>query len=144
MIKGVGHAAIIVSDLEKSLAFYRDILGFKLVRSFDRQDGAKVVDLSMDPRQLGEIQLLKYPEAKTASAQKGEPALGLHHIGLLVEDMDATYAELRSKGVEFLGEPHLVYSFTPSPTAETPKAVRLLDPDGVLVELITFIPRGPA
>lgn len=134
MIKGVGHAAIAVSDLDRSIEFYRDKLGFALVRTFERADGASVADLSKDPSQIGEIQLISYPEK--LPPDKREPKhLGLEHIGLLVDDLDDTCKELKAKGVtEFITEP------TP-PRPDWPRIARFLDPDGVMVELITFVRR---
>jgi len=134
MIRGVGHAAIVVSDLERSVEFYRDKLGFTPVRTFERADGAKVVDLSKGPSQIGEIQLISYP-AKMPADRREPNHLGLEHIALLVDDMDATYGELRAKEVtSFITQP------TP-PRPNRPRTARLLDPDGVILELITFVQR---
>ncbi|MBI2908845.1 MAG: VOC family protein [Chloroflexi bacterium] len=134
MIKGVGHAAIAVSDLQRSLHFYCDILGFRNVRSFDRPDGAHVVDLSKGPSQIGEMQLIKYPPG-VYSRSSGSRKFGVEHIAMLVDDMDATYAELRSKGVtEWIKEPG------PPRGPGFPRTAHLRDPDGVMIELITFVP----
>ena len=134
MIKGVGHAAIAVSDLNRSIEFYRDKLGFALVRSFERADGARVVDLSKDPSQIGEMQLICYPSE--LPPDKREPNhLGLEHIGLLIDDLDATYEELKARGVtDFIREP------TPA-RPNRPRTAMFLDPDGVRLELITFVQR---
>ena len=135
MIKGVGHVAIVVKDLEKSISFYRDVLGFPVVRTFIQPDwlgGGKIIDMSLDPRQVGEIQLVKYPEN---SVLPGGAGIGLEHVGLLIDDMDTTYSHLRNKGVtDFVHEP------TPK-VPGLPRVARLRDPNGVLLELITFVPR---
>lgn len=137
MIKGVGHAAIAVSDLEKSLHFYCDIMGFRNVRSFDRPDGAHVVDLSKDPSQIGEMQIIKYPPGTLSKGQRDKKEFGMEHIALLVDDIDATYADLRNNGVtDFITHP------SPPRGPGFPRTVRLYDPDGVMIELITFVPRA--
>ena len=134
MIKGVCHAAIAVSNLDKSIEFYRDKLGFAVVRTFDRTDGARVVDLSMGTDQIGELQLISYP-ARAPDDARGSRHIGLEHIALFVDDMGATYEDLKAKGVtDYVMEP------TP-PRPNKPIVARTLDPDGVLLELITHVER---
>lgn len=131
MIRGVGHVAITVSDLEQSLRFYRDILGFPVVRSFVQSTwagGGKVTDLSLDTRQLGEVQLLKYPEGS-------EQRIGVQHIAMLVDDMDSVCEHLRKNGITFVMEPT-------APTPGKPRAARFYGSDNVLIELITFVTHG--
>ena len=134
MIKGVGHVAIAVSNLESSIDFYKNKMGFIVVRTFSRSDGAKVVDLSKTHDQIGEIQLIYYPKDEKSDSSN-TAHVGLEHIGLLVEDIDVIYYDLKSKGID---------KFVKKPTAEQPnwpRVARLLDPDGVLLELITFVKR---
>jgi len=136
MILGVGHIAIAVDDLEKSVSFYRDVLGYKVVRTFDRPEvlggirfgKARVVDLSLNPGQIGEVQLIKYID------DSDKHPVGLDHIGMLVSDMDSTVADLKSQGVTFITEP--------SPSVPPfPRVATILDPDtNVPIELITFVP----
>ncbi len=134
MIKSVGHAAIAVSDLDRSIEFYCDKLGFEVVRTFERTDGARVVDLSKNVDQIGELQLISYP-AKGPADKRELGHLGLEHIAFLIDDMDATYEELLAKGVtDFVLPPK-------PPRPNFPRTARLLDPDGVLLELITFVKR---
>jgi catechol 2,3-dioxygenase-like lactoylglutathione lyase family enzyme len=134
MIKGVGHVAIAVSNLKNSIDFYKNKMGFSVVRTFTRSDGAEVVDLSKTYDQIGELQLIYYPTDDRS--QQGKPIqCGIEHIGLLVQDMDMTYNELKAKGIT---------SFLKEPTAKKPnwpRVARLQDPDGVILELITFVKR---
>lgn len=47
-IKGLDHISIIVSDLEENLNFYRDTLGFSIVRDFyDEKEKARIVFLNI-------------------------------------------------------------------------------------------------
>ncbi|MFC1929458.1 VOC family protein [Chloroflexota bacterium] len=130
MVKGVGHVGIAVHDLEESIGFYRDALGFSVVRTFTQPaqvGGAEVFDLSLNPSQIGEVQLLKYPAGSNIR-------LGVNHVAMLVEDIDSIFAHLLSKGVKFIVEP------TP-PSKSAPRVARLYGPDNVLIELITFVNR---
>ncbi len=120
--------------MEESLSFYCDILGFKRVRSFSRGDGAEVIDLSHHPRQLGGIQLIQYPQMdEVPEGLAGKHIAGLEHIALLIDDMDETYANFLEKGVTtFVGEPM-------PKRPGFPRTARFYDPNGVLLELITYV-----
>ncbi len=138
MIKGVGHVAIVVKDIKESLHFYCDIMGFKMVRKFTQpwKGGGNVYDLTMDNTQLGEVQLIEYVKpAPCGKYISNSEITGVQHVGILIEDMDATYAYLKSKGVNtFVEEPK-------PPKPGSPRVARLLDPNGVVLELITFVNR---
>jgi catechol 2,3-dioxygenase-like lactoylglutathione lyase family enzyme len=137
MIQGICHAAIAVSNLQRSLDFYCGKLGFKLIRQFTRTDGAELVDLVIPPHVEAEIQLVYYPNAE-GYVQASERQFGLEHVALLVNDVDATSKELQAKGI-MPKDPGLS---TPS---QSPRGARFLDPDGVIVELIeSHVNRRPA
>ncbi len=134
MIKGIGHAGIAVSDMERSIKFYTEVLGFKLVRRFVRTlDGAHGADLATNPEQIGDIQLIYYP-SKTLKENPGYAHYGQEHIGVLVDDVETIYKELKARGVTFTRE------LTP-PRPGFPRVARFLDPDGVTIELVTFVAR---
>src|SRR5260221_5913896 len=80
------HAIIYAQDAEQTRAFFRDVLGFSNV---DARDGWLIFKLP--PAELG------IHPAGTEEAQRGG-----HEIYFTCDDIDATVAELRAKGVEFL------------------------------------------
>ena len=132
----IHHVAIIVRDIEASLAFYRDTLGLPvgLVLPIEHDE---VIIAFLD---VGEskIELVQPTSATTGVARfldkKGE---GFHHVCFETPDVDATLAELAQDGVELIDQ-------AARRGAEGP--VAFLHPrscNGVLVELIEQ-PGGPA
>jgi catechol 2,3-dioxygenase-like lactoylglutathione lyase family enzyme len=87
----IGYVTVGVRDLERSLAFYRDVLGFSLMYSAPEFRYA-----SCD---VGGIRF--------AIAAAADDSFTRRHtgIGLMVEDVDAAHAELSGKGVEFTMPP---------------------------------------
>ncbi len=116
------HIGIVVSDLERSKAFYRT-LGFE-------QAAERVgEDKTLSFLRLGALQLelFCYREPVPA-AEVPSRVLGFKHLALETHDIDAAFAELRSAGV------------LPEDVAirEIPPDWRLLffnDPDGVEIEI---------
>jgi len=123
MITGLAHAAINASDLERSLHFYRDILGFPVVEELTLDDGVRLVHVRVGERAT--IELFGRPEP--LAALPSAPQAGLVHLALAVDDLDKTYAELRARGVEFTSEPR-------PGRGQTRKLAFCKDPDGTLIE----------
>jgi methylmalonyl-CoA/ethylmalonyl-CoA epimerase len=90
---GVGQLAIPVADLERALAFYRDVLGLRLL--FRAPPGLAFL-------QCGDVRLM------LAQKQEGEPSTPAGVIYYRVADLDAAYTSLRARGVTFVDEPHLI------------------------------------
>jgi catechol 2,3-dioxygenase-like lactoylglutathione lyase family enzyme len=109
MITNVSLVSVWVQDLDASLAFYTDVLGFEA-----RDDitlGADFRWVTVGHASQPELQLhLTTPSSPLsddlvgalirAQAEGGLPGVGLH-----VDDCRATYEELSGKGVEFIQEP---------------------------------------
>jgi glyoxylase I family protein len=135
------HVGICVSDLERSVRFYRDLLGFRW-RSELRVQGEpsdtllrlRGVDLHAVylERDGTRIELLHY--ASPAAAGTGEAramnALGLTHLSLRVDDLAGTVKGLHDEGVRILEQSRIdIPDFGAA-------AVFLCDPDGTLIELV--------
>jgi catechol 2,3-dioxygenase-like lactoylglutathione lyase family enzyme len=107
----VHHVSINVDDVEAALAFYTGVLGFSL--RGDRPDfpfGGAWLDAGGQ-----QLHLIEAP-----------PPAGLgQHFAVLVDDLDATVAELRDRGVDVSD---------PSPVASSRQSF-VTDPAGNLVEL---------
>lgn len=125
MIKGAAHIAVNTSDLNCSLAFYREALGLPVVEDITLPTGVRLVMLELQPGCT--IELVARPE-ELGAAPTGQNA-GLAHIALQVDDVDAAYAALQVKGVEF----------TVLPQAGVGPMKRLAfckGPDGEVIELV--------
>ena len=118
----LGHIVFYVKNLERSLAFYRDLLGFKEV---GRIFGGKAAALTSG-RTHHEFLFIEVGDAP------GPPTghrIGLYHIGIKIGDsMDelrAAVKELEKAGVTITGASDHTVS----------QSLYLLDPDGNEVEL---------
>lgn len=99
MIRTVGAIVLFVEDLEKCLTFYRDTLGLKVVFSDDVSHDIK----------FGEQDFLLL-QRSAAIDMLGEAAVGQWSGSRVmlcteVEDVDASYAALKAKGVAFINPP---------------------------------------
>src|SRR3990170_4800206 len=100
MLRGVANVAVAVTDLERSIGFYRDLLGFSLGRNVELPDGTKIA--FVDAAGRGEVELMQYPDIAPGSSER---KAGLIHMALQVDALDDMYAQLRGKGVAFQREP---------------------------------------
>lgn len=118
----LGHVVFYVKDLERSLAFYRDLLGFKEV---GRVFGGAAAALTSG-RTHHELLLIQVGDAPGPS--KGRRR-GLYHIGIKVGDsldeLRTAKKELERAGVEISGMSDHTVS----------QSLYLHDPDGNEVEL---------
>jgi methylmalonyl-CoA/ethylmalonyl-CoA epimerase len=114
-----------VDDLGRAAAFYADLLGAAPVATFD-PPGLVFFD-------VGGVRLL---------LDRGAPS-ALHYLG--VEDIDATVARLRRRGVAVESDPHVIFTHDddalgPAGTDEWMAFVR--DSEGNLVGLVEHRPRA--
>jgi catechol 2,3-dioxygenase-like lactoylglutathione lyase family enzyme len=144
-IRRFSHLGICVSDLERSLAFWRDALGFREAKRLDVAGDAPeqmlgVHDLDLRAvfleRDGARIELLHY--VSPGHRGTGEPrpmnALGLTHLSLLVDDLDSALAACEQAGGRVL---HATRVRNPELASE---AVFVTDPDGTRVELVRAPP----
>lgn len=119
IIKGLAHVCFTVSDLDRSLAFYRDTLGMALAFEFRNEKGERFgVYLSFGGR--------NFLELFQGGLQPPAEGQSFRHICLEVADINQSVAELKARGVEVtevkLGSDNTWQSW-------------LSDPDGNRIEL---------
>ena len=147
----VSHIGICVTDLERSLAFYRDLLGFE--ECSRAPFAGEPVDrlLSLEDTRLDAVwlerdgtrlELLRFDAPGTAASTTPRPmnTPGLTHLSLRVDDLDATLADVRARdaqGACVLDETRI------DDARHGIAAIFVLDPDGMRVELVQM-PGDPA
>lgn len=128
-IKQINHVAIVVEDIDESLAFWRDALGIEMHELRDvPAEKSKVAFL---PVAGSEIELVQ-PTSDDSGIAKymAKRGQGMHHVCLEVDDIDKMLEMLKAKGIRLINEQ--------PKTASDGKRYAFIHPEsssGVLVEL---------
>ncbi len=137
------HVTVRVSDIERSLAFYRDGLGLRVIfdvklegAGLEAVAGAKgargrMVGLLVPGAGKVSIELLGFEQPRSERPPLGR-FTGYSNISLSVDDLDAAYDACTARGLRPLQKPTEVGGV---------RMFFLADPDGTSIELIEF-PRG--
>lgn len=99
----IDHVAIVVADLEATIAFYTTILGFaQLYRETILEQGIEAVGIATGD---SVIELLRPLDETSAIAKfRGDAATKMHHIAYRVGDISGELARLKSSGVRLIDE----------------------------------------
>ena len=132
------HIGICVSELERSVQFYRDVLGFEEVSRLQMQGAIteRLLDIAGGELQavylkLGGtvIELLYYPAAGHIAVPRRMSRLGLSHISLTVADPDAVAQAIAHSGGTILEQTRFAHE-------GVTRALFVTDPDGMRIELV--------
>ncbi len=138
-VRNIHHVGITVAQLERSVAFYRDLLGMSIIGISDDEDVSVIVGLP-DARvriadlDAGNGQLLELIEYDSAAGDGSGPnRVGSCHLSLQVDELRPTLSRLAGAGVMPIGEPTRL---SVGGIWQGCSVVYLRDPDGVIVELL--------
>ncbi|HEY2474864.1 MAG TPA: methylmalonyl-CoA epimerase [Candidatus Cybelea sp.] len=99
----IDHVAIVVKDLEATLRFYTETLGFKeAYREIIYDQGVEAAGLEAGASTV-EL-LLPLDEASPIARFRGGAPTRLHHTAYRVADIEAALADLKAKGVRLIDE----------------------------------------
>ena len=127
-LTGIGHVALKVADIERSLQFYRDTMGFAEMMRLNRDDGALwLIYLRITDTQFLEL----FPNGEGERAP-GSGRTAINHFCLECADLEATAAAIRAVGITLTVEPKLAIDRNYQCWIE--------DPDGNRIE---FMQMGP-
>jgi len=142
MILNTNHTSFTVSDVERSAAFYRDLLGFKLLSLAERPrefaeiatgiPGAHLKVAYLEVPGGHRLELIQYLSPPGVKLDTRTHNVGSAHLALNVDDLRRMYSELKAKGIRFKGEPIEV----PAGPNKGNLMVYMLDPDDCTLELI--------
>ena len=134
----LNHLGITVSDLDASLAFYRDVVGFEVnVRTrvagewFDTLTRNEGADIEIAMLRLADftLQLVQYHASGGATLPLAHHNVGNPHLCIEVDDVDARHDEIARTG-----------RYDPTPIVDIMgtgiRSFYVHDPDGVPVELL--------
>jgi methylmalonyl-CoA/ethylmalonyl-CoA epimerase len=102
-IKSIHHVAVVVEDMEKSLAFWRDALGMELHEL--RDVPAEKSQVAFLPLNGAEVELVM-PTSDDSGIAKylAKRGAGMHHICLQVDDIAGMLSQLKQKNIRLINE----------------------------------------
>jgi methylmalonyl-CoA/ethylmalonyl-CoA epimerase len=129
VVKSINHVAVVVSNMEQSLAFWRDALGIELHEL--RDVPAEKSQVAFLPLAGAEVELVM-PTSDDSGIAKylAKRGQGMHHLCLEVDDIAGMLAQLKTKNIRLINEEPR--------TAADGKKYAFIHPEstgGVLVEL---------
>ncbi len=121
--RGIHHAALISSDVERTIAFYQDTLGFPLAELFENRDYVDSTHFFFDVGNGNYLAFFDFPGLDLGPY--AEVLGGLHHVAISVDrpNWEAAVASLRTIGAAL----HF----------ESDSSVYFAGPDGERIELIS-------
>ena len=143
-IIGADHTGITVSNLKRSLAFWRDVLGFEFSHTAhqtgerpEQITGVKGAELKLAVVKTPtghKIELLEYyvPADRKKQFDLRPCDVGHVHVALIVDDLEAVLQRIAASNWKAAGTPQ---SLTQGPNAGK-RVVYVSDPDGTTIELM--------
>jgi catechol 2,3-dioxygenase-like lactoylglutathione lyase family enzyme len=145
---GVLHAGFTISDIDRSVAWYTEVLGLELV-SRQRNDNSYTRTIVGIDDAVLEVAFLRLPDAPEGPSNHmlelmqyvspdGDKSSGLTqdvgvgHLALMVDDIQKTYSRMAQAGVTFRNPPVEISEGA----NKGAWACYLLDPDGITIELV--------
>ena len=123
--RGIHHLALICSDVERTIRFYQDVLGFPLIEVIENRDYQGSTHFFHD---LGNGNLLAFFDFPGLGLEPAVEAIGgVQHIAISVssEHFEELKARLDEHGIPYLG-----------PDRGITNSVYFRDPDGLQIELL--------
>ena len=126
-IYGIHHICVNTPDINRSITFYRDLIGFKLLN----KESCAFGDYAMLRLNDSRLELI---QPKNPDASSFGNSGSLTHFGLAVHGIDEVVDDLRAKGVEFLTD---TIDDCDEPMGGL-RAISLLGPSGEAINLYEF------
>jgi catechol 2,3-dioxygenase-like lactoylglutathione lyase family enzyme len=134
------HTGLCITDLDRSLRFYCEGLGFELGKRYEltrpiaESNGPVLLSSQFIQRASLNIELLYFrspPPEGVPSSRRNQ--LGLTHLSFIVDDIDAATTRLEAAGGKVVAGTRVDHS-------DGLQVVFIADPDGVRIELLANVP----
>jgi catechol 2,3-dioxygenase-like lactoylglutathione lyase family enzyme len=142
MIRNIRHTGIVVENLEASLNFYRDLLGFQIVKQMEESGdymdnmlalrGVKVTTVKMAAPDGQMIELLKFHTHLNEQKPRDINNVGITHIAFEIDDLSDEYKRLKDEGILFNSPPQLSLD-------GCAKVAFCRAPEGTFIELVEVL-----
>jgi catechol 2,3-dioxygenase-like lactoylglutathione lyase family enzyme len=145
---GAWHFSFTVSDIDASVAFYRDLLGLELIHQQDQDNdytralvgfpdaSLRIAQLAVPGQPVGisghHLELVEYVVPRGAPYGQGRNRPGAAHLAFCVTDAPATHRRLSAAGVRFVSPPQAITSGVNTGGS----TCYFLDPDDITLELV--------
>ena len=132
MVKGIAHSAVTVKDMETSVRFYTEALGFRRAFELKRPETGEpwIVYLNICPGQF--LELFYGGEVENSWNDR---LIGFNHLCLEVDDIHAAVQTVRDAGYPIDVEP--------KQGSDSNWQAWIRDPSGVRIELMKIMPGSP-
>jgi catechol 2,3-dioxygenase-like lactoylglutathione lyase family enzyme len=149
-IRGASHIAIGVSNMERSLGFYRDLLGLKVTLDDPHENPGGMLSRVQEGRQPRTrhgvyLRWEDGPDATFIVLSEDHPVsgqaiklnqVGIHHFAFWVEDLEATFEKVKAAGVPIVLPPTIMDSIAyGEPPGKQVMTTLFKDPDGIVIQL---------
>lgn len=149
-IRGVSHVAIGVSNMERSLRFYRDLLGLRVTLDDPHENPGGMlsrVQGEQQPRTRHGVYLRwgDGPDAPFLVLSEDRPVsgaaiklnqVGIHHFAFWVDDLEETFEKVKAAGAPIVLPPTVMDSVTyGEPPGKKVMTTLFKDPDGIVIQL---------
>ncbi len=147
-MEGIFHTGVTVSNLDKSVKFYRDVMGLELItgptevssgEQVSKGVGVPNASLRLAIFKVGEgrLELLEYLIPKSPVSKPMPPnTLGAMHVAFRVKNIREEMKRLEAKGIKFFSPANI----EDEGPLEGWRWVYFLDPDGISLELVEYHP----
>lgn len=141
-VLSTNHTSFTVSDIDRTIAFFTDVLGFELLSKAPRDPkaiekitgvvgGDTIIAFVQGPGHR--LELIQYIGPNDRGSVRPRPCdVGFAHVAYDVDDIDAAVSAAERHDVRVIGE---VYAIDNGPNAGR-RVAYLRDPDGITVEFI--------
>src|SRR5712692_4859582 len=137
-IEGIDHVGVVVADMDRTIRFYTELLGFSVVARYQPESPyqKEIAYLQFPGKSGAKLELYSLRQLPSSEVSY-ERKVGMREIALRVADVKAELDRLRKAGAEVMAEP--TFSEAEGLSSDSPVKKRMRGaikaPDGVIIGL---------